>query len=90
MIRNALENEKSAIYRIWKEMFSFDDQGYTDYYFAELYRAKDTLVYVKNTMDYMNINLAIAGNVVFCFNQNNFVVYGHVFLTVKEKRYSTF
>ena len=48
MIRNALENEKSAIYRIWKEMFSFDDQGYTDYYFAELYRAKDTLVYVKD------------------------------------------
>ena len=48
MIRNALESEKSAIYRIWKEMFSFDDQGYTDYYFAELYRAKDTLVYVKD------------------------------------------
>lgn len=48
MIRNALENEKSTIYRIWKEMFSFDDQGYTDYYFSELYRAKDTLVYVKD------------------------------------------
>ena len=45
MIRNALESEKSTIYRIWKEMFSFDDQGYTDYYFSELFQAKDTLVY---------------------------------------------
>lgn len=48
MIRNALESEKSTIYRIWKEMFSFDDQGYTDYYFSELFRAKDTLVYEKD------------------------------------------
>lgn len=48
MIRNALESEKSNIYRIWKEMFSFDDQGYTDYFFSELFRAKDTLVYEKD------------------------------------------
>ncbi|MDD6467347.1 MAG: GNAT family N-acetyltransferase [Erysipelotrichaceae bacterium] len=45
MIRNALDSEKQTIYRIWKEMFSFDDQGFTDYYFSTLYSAKDTLVY---------------------------------------------
>lgn len=48
MIRTALESEKQAIYRIWKEMFAFDDQGYTDYYFSELFSAKDTLVYEKD------------------------------------------
>jgi len=46
MIRFALSDEKQVIYRIWKEVFSFDDKGYTDFYFHHLFNEKNTLVKV--------------------------------------------
>ena len=46
MIRFALPEEKQVIYRIWKEVFSFDDKGYTDFYFHHVFDEKNTLVKV--------------------------------------------
>lgn len=45
MIRLAQEHDQNAIYRIWKEVFAFDDGGYTDYYFRHLYHHDQTWVY---------------------------------------------
>lgn len=37
MIRYALTEEKNKIHDIWKDTFAFDDGGFTDFFFAELY-----------------------------------------------------
>ena len=44
MIRKATAADKQAIYQIWKLLFSHDDNGYTDYYFAHRYKTEHTWV----------------------------------------------
>lgn len=44
MIRKAHEDDKPSIYRMWKEMFAEDDNGYTDYYFECLFQCENTWV----------------------------------------------
>lgn len=43
-LRLAKPSEEKLIYAWWKEMFAFDDGGYTDYYFAHLYPQAKTYV----------------------------------------------
>lgn len=45
MISKALPQEKKTLYGIWKQVFSGDDGGYTDYFFQSLYRSENTYVY---------------------------------------------
>lgn len=44
MIRKGKASDQKAVYRLWKELFAFDDGGYSDYYFDALYDEKDLLV----------------------------------------------
>ena len=43
-LRLAKPNEERVIYNWWKEIFAFDDGGYTDYYFQHLYPQAKTYV----------------------------------------------
>lgn len=45
MISKALPQEKKTLYGIWKQVFSGDDGGYTDYFFHSLYQSENTVVY---------------------------------------------
>lgn len=49
MIRKAVEADKQSVYRIWKEMFAHDDNGYTDFYFKHKYETKNTWVIEENS-----------------------------------------
>ncbi|MFI3284823.1 MAG: GNAT family N-acetyltransferase, partial [Erysipelotrichaceae bacterium] len=44
MLRYAKEEERNKIYEIWKDIFSFDDQGYTDYFFQHQFNPNDTVI----------------------------------------------
>lgn len=44
MIRKGRASDKVAVYQLWKELFAFDDGGYTDYYFSNLYDFHDLFV----------------------------------------------
>ncbi|MGB4984895.1 MAG: GNAT family N-acetyltransferase [Erysipelotrichaceae bacterium] len=44
----AKQSEKEIIYRLWKEYFSFDDFGYTDYFFKYQYDLGKTYVIREN------------------------------------------
>ncbi len=43
-LRLAKPIEERLIYALWKEVFAFDDEGYTDYYFQFLYPTAKTYV----------------------------------------------
>lgn len=44
MIRQARPEEKGIIYKLWKEAFSFDDNGSIDYYFDHYYQESESIV----------------------------------------------
>lgn len=44
MISKAEEKDKQEVYQMWKNIFAFDDGGYTDFYFKNYYRNEDTFV----------------------------------------------
>lgn len=45
-LRRAKEDDKALIYRWWKGIFAEDDGGHTDYYFDQLYQAKQSYLLV--------------------------------------------
>lgn len=47
MMNQATLQNKDEIYRIWKDVFAEDDNGYTDYYFKYLFSPKDTTIIEK-------------------------------------------
>ena len=48
MIRKACLEDKESIYHLWKELFAHDDNGYTDYYFENLFDCENTYVKEEN------------------------------------------
>ncbi len=48
MIRQALPDEKALIYSMWKDAFSFDDNGSIDHYFQAYYRDHQSYVLIES------------------------------------------
>ena len=44
MISKALAQDKKTVYTMWKQIFSEDDGGYTDFFFKTYYQSENTLV----------------------------------------------
>ena len=65
MIRKAHENDKASIYRMWKEMFAQDDNGYTDYYFECLFQCENTWVVEED------------GEIISTLQRNPHIMYFH-------------
>jgi len=46
IVRKAKASEKHQIFQWWKEIFAYDDNGYTDFYFEHYYETADAYVIV--------------------------------------------
>lgn len=69
-LRLAKPTEERVIYNLWKEIFAFDDGGYTDFYFQMLYPSAKTFV-LADEQDELVSCLNVHSKVLV-FNQERF------------------
>jgi hypothetical protein len=46
IVRKAKASDKHQIFQWWKEIFAYDDNGYTDFYFEHYYETAEAYVIV--------------------------------------------